>query len=95
MNQVLAELRELIRYRVRYLGDNPPQILALGLGSRKNLCIHPQVSGKSTFRDSGTVTSALATDCQLPNCFLLQVLLLQYDEKLIIRLCRGGIKRKC
>lgn len=29
----------------RYLEPNPPAILALGLSSRKNLCIHPVVAG--------------------------------------------------
>ncbi|GMH35311.1 hypothetical protein BSKO_03179 [Bryopsis sp. KO-2023] len=44
MEKVLAELRELIAYRDKYLGSKPPEILALGLSSRKNLCIHPEVS---------------------------------------------------
>ncbi|KAK9841666.1 hypothetical protein WJX74_009815 [Apatococcus lobatus] len=46
MEKVLAELKELIDYRSRYFqgpGQSPPQILALGLSSRKNLCIHPRV----------------------------------------------------
>lgn len=43
--QVLAELQELIDYRARYFTDAaPPPILALGLSSRKNLCIHPRVA---------------------------------------------------
>lgn len=49
--QVLAELRDLVVYRARYFGPagegataaQGPQILALGLSSRKNLCINPQV----------------------------------------------------
>ncbi|KAI8463211.1 MAG: hypothetical protein J3K34DRAFT_496282 [Monoraphidium minutum] len=44
MEKVLAELRELVAYRARYLGPEPPAILALGLSSRKNLCIHPVVA---------------------------------------------------
>ena len=46
-NQVLAELKELVLYRRRYLSDVPGagSILALGLSSRKNLCVHPQVAG--------------------------------------------------
>uniref|UniRef100_A0A383WM71 DNA 5'-3' helicase n=1 Tax=Tetradesmus obliquus TaxID=3088 RepID=A0A383WM71_TETOB len=44
MEKVLAELQELIEYRNKYLGPNPPPIMALGLSSRKNLCIHPQVA---------------------------------------------------
>ena len=45
--QVLAELAELIDYRAKYLGSDPRanQILALGLASRKNLCVHPKVAG--------------------------------------------------
>jgi DNA excision repair protein ERCC-2 len=51
--QVLAELRDLVAYRARYFGPagagataaQGPQILALGLSSRKNLCINPQASG--------------------------------------------------
>jgi DNA excision repair protein ERCC-2 len=45
---VLAELKELVAYRRRYLGDVPGagSILALGLSSRKNLCVHPQVAGE-------------------------------------------------
>jgi hypothetical protein len=39
-------LQELIEYRNKYLGPNPPPIMALGLSSRKNLCIHPQVAGE-------------------------------------------------
>ncbi|KAF6250426.1 DNA repair helicase [Scenedesmus sp. NREL 46B-D3] len=44
MEKVLAELQELIEYRNKYLGPTPPPIMALGLSSRKNLCIHPQVA---------------------------------------------------
>ena len=44
MEKVLAELKELIDYRTRYFPtDQAPKILALGLSSRKNLCIHPRV----------------------------------------------------
>lgn len=41
----IVQLQELIEYRNKYLGPTPPPILALGLSSRKNLCIHPQVAG--------------------------------------------------
>ncbi|GBG00047.1 DNA repair helicase [Raphidocelis subcapitata] len=44
MEKVLAELRELVAYRDKYLAPTPPAILALGLSSRKNLCIHPVVA---------------------------------------------------
>ena len=45
--QVLAELKELLEYRRKYFAaEEDPRILALGLSSRKNLCIHPRVSGE-------------------------------------------------
>lgn len=44
--QVLVELKELLEYRKKYYGaGEDPKMLALGLSSRKNLCIHPRVSG--------------------------------------------------
>jgi DNA excision repair protein ERCC-2 len=46
MEKVLTELRELIEYRERYITGSSGNILALGLSSRKNLCIHKQVQGK-------------------------------------------------
>lgn len=47
MEKVLAELQELMEYRRKAAleGDPCPEILALGLSSRKNLCIHPSVAG--------------------------------------------------
>lgn len=48
MEKVLAELQELVDYRSRYFvgpGQYHPPIMALGLSSRKNLCIHPSVAG--------------------------------------------------
>ncbi len=62
MEKVLVELGELVAYRARYFdgrapgGDAaaggaagaPPPILALGLSSRKNLCVNPAVSGDGT-----------------------------------------------
>lgn len=44
MEKVLAELRELCAYRAKHLGDRAPKILALGLSSRKNMCVHPTVA---------------------------------------------------
>ena len=45
MEKVLVELQELIEYRRRYFPDNKePNIVALGLSSRKNMCVHPMVS---------------------------------------------------
>jgi DNA excision repair protein ERCC-2 len=56
MEKVLVELGELIAYRARYfdgraageVGGSAPPILALGLSSRKNLCVNPAVSGDGT-----------------------------------------------
>ena len=44
---MLAELKELVEYRRKYLGEvaGAGSILALGLSSRKNLCVHPRVAG--------------------------------------------------
>ena len=51
-----SELQELVDYRDKYFHDpglEPPKILALGLSSRKNLCVHPRVQGVcATFRES-------------------------------------------
>jgi DNA excision repair protein ERCC-2 len=48
MEKVLAELQELIQYRAGFFPTGAdPKLLALGLSSRKNLCIHPQVGGVS------------------------------------------------
>lgn len=55
MEKVLAELKELIDYRDRYFhepGMEPPKILALGLSSRKNLCVHPRVAGMLSIHTS-------------------------------------------
>jgi len=43
MEKVLAELRDLVEHRNKYF-DNPPPILATGLSSRKNMCVHPRVA---------------------------------------------------
>lgn len=45
MEKVLVELKELIEYRSKYLPESSKSILALGLASRKNLCILKKVSG--------------------------------------------------
>jgi DNA excision repair protein ERCC-2 len=59
MEKVLAELKELVAYRGRYwegggggggggggasAGPAAPRLLALGLSSRKNLCVHPRIA---------------------------------------------------
>jgi len=43
MEKVLEELSGLIAYRKKEMGDAHQPILALGLSSRKNMCIHPDV----------------------------------------------------
>lgn len=45
---VMGLRQELVEYRAKYFtgpGLAPPPILALGLSSRKNLCVHPSVAG--------------------------------------------------
>ncbi len=45
IEKALAELKRLMEYRAQYTADGQPEdILALGLTSRKNLCVHPDVS---------------------------------------------------
>jgi len=41
--QVLEELKVLLEYYEKETGQKP-KLLGLGLSSRKNLCIHPEVS---------------------------------------------------
>jgi DNA excision repair protein ERCC-2 len=45
MEKCLIELRELVEYRAKYVKDSDKQIMALGLSSKKNLCIHKSVAG--------------------------------------------------
>ena len=48
--KALEELRELIKYResvIAAAGGKSPPILALGLSSRRNMCIHEQISQES------------------------------------------------
>ncbi len=47
-SQVLAELRTLQAYREPLVGSTS-QILAIGLSSRKNMCVHPKA------REAGAV----------------------------------------
>ena len=50
MEKALEELRELIKYResvIAAAGGKSPPILALGLSSRRNMCIHEQISQES------------------------------------------------
>lgn len=45
--QVLEEMQRLIAFRERVMAEEgleSPPVLAVGLSSRKNLCIHPEVS---------------------------------------------------
>ncbi|KAI3899905.1 hypothetical protein MKW92_041610 [Papaver armeniacum] len=50
MEKTLAELRVLHEYQLKHLGPNA-RMLALGLSSRKNLCINPTVNSSNS-RDS-------------------------------------------
>lgn len=50
MEKTLAELRLLHNYQIKHLGESA-KILAIGLSSRKNLCINPNVVSASS-RDS-------------------------------------------
>lgn len=62
MEKVLAELSDLVAYRARYYdgtvacdagpGGAPPPLLAVGLSSRKNLCVNPAVVGAAPTRES-------------------------------------------
>ncbi|KAI1965271.1 TFIIH/NER complex ATP-dependent 5'-3' DNA helicase subunit [Ophidiomyces ophidiicola] len=53
IEKALTELRELMKYRTQQLGYNE-DFRALGLTSRKNLCLHPSVRREK----SGTVVDA-------------------------------------
>lgn len=48
MEKVLDELRRLHEYQEKEVGKVQAKIMALGLSSRKNLCIHPEVSGEGS-----------------------------------------------
>ena len=47
MEKVLAELRVLQAYREKHVGKSA-EIMALGLSSRKNMCIHPKVADEGS-----------------------------------------------
>ena len=48
INKALQELKHILAYRIAYYAKinsmQKDNILALGLTSRRNLCIHPQIS---------------------------------------------------
>ncbi len=44
--QVLSELKQLVEYRAKYFQGKAPEIMALGLSSRKNLCVNTKVVGE-------------------------------------------------
>lgn len=48
MEKVLDELKRLLAYQQKEIGSKQARILALGLSSRKNLCIHPIVSAEGS-----------------------------------------------
>lgn len=45
LSQVIEELRKLLDFHEKQTGEKLP-FLGLALSSRKNLCIHPEVSGR-------------------------------------------------
>jgi len=47
MEKVLAELRVLQAYREKHVGK-AAEMMALGLSSRKNMCVHPRVAEEGT-----------------------------------------------
>mmetsp|Transcript_14369 Transcript_14369/g.23917 ORF Transcript_14369/g.23917 Transcript_14369/m.23917 type:complete len:770 (+) Transcript_14369:56-2365(+) len=78
MEKVLEELRGVIAYRESVLGAAGKQILALGLSSRKNLCIHPRVS------DPGARESVDAKCRQLTSSWIRQAA----EENATVELCK-------
>ena len=63
MEKVLSELRELIEYRERYVTGSSNNILAVGLSSRKNLCIHKQVQGMTQSSHAHTLAPSARLVC--------------------------------
>jgi DNA excision repair protein ERCC-2 len=66
MENVLEELQRMISYRDQcYAEDNPelakqmPRMLALGLTTRRNLCLHEDVSSKETREEADAACRAL------------------------------------
>ncbi len=47
MEKALEELAKLIEYRKQHLGPDGAKILALGLSSRRNMCVHPDIMQES------------------------------------------------
>lgn len=48
MEQVLDELKQLVKARVAELGEAAGEIVGLGLSARRNMCTHPEVSAEPT-----------------------------------------------
>jgi DNA excision repair protein ERCC-2 len=48
MEQVLEELRGVVKARVEVLGEGADNIIGVGLSARRNMCTHPQVSKEPT-----------------------------------------------
>lgn len=66
MENVLEELQRMIAYRDKcYAEDNPhaaktaPRMLALGLTTRRNLCLHEEVKSKETREESDAACRSL------------------------------------
>jgi len=54
IEKVLEEAKRVLLYRDTEMGADAPQTLCVGLSSRKNLCIHPEVN---EYRDGSVVDS--------------------------------------
>eukprot|EP00736_Rhodelphis_marinus_P005402 Rmarinus@m.9598 len=48
MDKVMEELRHLMEYRKKAIGNHAASFTAIGLSSRRNMCIHPAVSQATT-----------------------------------------------
>ncbi|PXF42810.1 DNA repair helicase XPD [Gracilariopsis chorda] len=66
MEKVLQELKVVVKYRDEsYMQDQPeaakamPRMLALGLTTRRNLCLHPEVSTKETREEADAACRSL------------------------------------
>ncbi|CAN8076386.1 unnamed protein product [Agarophyton chilense] len=66
MEKVLQELKVVIKHRDQcYMQDNAraaksvPRVLGIGLSTRRNLCLHPEVSAKETREESDAACRAL------------------------------------
>jgi DNA excision repair protein ERCC-2 len=59
MEKVLAECRTLQKYIGERVGEEKAQMLAVGLSSRKNMCVHPKVAEEGIERECGWEVSSV------------------------------------